>query len=295
MPLHPKSPLDVGLGREQMMRLIEVSMATFLLHVEARLFSYVGEVSRNCATTACDAGKLALTSVMQGYYTIGPCGEEAMGALGLALRQTDPAALHYRHVTAQMARQAASGKDMDEILLDRARGCGCGQWGTAGRLARAGISRSLVLCGSYVVSALDPVTGGAHCAIGGGPADYAVTSTLSSQTPPAVGRALATPLAHMLKVDTPFPRDAVNVVSLGDGSVNNGHYLTAANLAAYSEFRGRKCPVLFVITDNDRCISLRGYRWIQQFSRNSPMPVFSADGHDVLDVYQQSERALVRE
>ena len=131
VPLHPKSPLDVGLGREQMMRLIEVSMATFLLHVEARLFSYVGEVSRNCVTTACDAGKLALTSAMQGYYTIGPCGEEAMGALGLALRQTDPAALHYRHVTAQMARQAASGKDMDEILLDRARGCGCGQWGTA--------------------------------------------------------------------------------------------------------------------------------------------------------------------
>lgn len=59
---------------------------------------------------------------VQGFYTIGPCGEEAMAGLGLAMRQEDPAALHYRHVGTQMARQLASGKPLDEVLLDRARG-----------------------------------------------------------------------------------------------------------------------------------------------------------------------------
>lgn len=43
----------------------------------------------------------------------------------------------------------------DEILLDRARG--------------------------HVVSALDPVSGGGHCCIGGGKYDFLVTSTLASQ------------------------------------------------------------------------------------------------------------------
>lgn len=33
----------------------------------------------------------------------------------------------------------------------------------------------------HVVSILDPVTGGNHCAIGGGPYDFLVTSTLASQ------------------------------------------------------------------------------------------------------------------
>lgn len=77
---------------------------------------------------------------------------------------------------------------------------------------------------------------------------------------------MAIPLTSHLGVKGPFPRDAVSVVTVGDGSVNNGHFLSAVNLAEYTAHRGRKCPVLFGITDNDRCISLRGYRWIQQVS-----------------------------
>ena len=59
------------------------AFATFLLHVQARVASSLGE----------------------GFYTIGPCGEETAAAFGIALRETDPCALHYRHVAAQIARQ----------------------------------------------------------------------------------------------------------------------------------------------------------------------------------------------
>lgn len=67
-----------------------------------------------------------------------------------------------------------------------------------------------------------------------------MTSTLSSQAPPAVGRALAIPLLKALGLKTPdahFPSDAVSYVSVGDGSVNNGHFLAAINLAGYAEHR----------------------------------------------------------
>ncbi len=97
-------------------------------------------------------------------------------------------------------------------------------------------------------------SGGGHCAIGGGKFDFLVTSTLSSQCPPAVGRAMGNSLAHFLKgasasagaqaggqaqaselakalrasipaFQPAFPKDAVSFVSLGDGSVNNAHFL----------------------------------------------------------------------
>lgn len=50
---------------------------------------------------------------------------------------------------------------------------------------------------------------------------------------------------------------------MGDGSVNNAHFLTAVNLAEYAKFRQFRCPVLFGITDNNVCISLDGYGWLQ--------------------------------
>ena len=198
-------------------------MATFALHVESRCASALGE----------------------GFYTIGPCGEELMAAVGLVLRQDDAAALHYRHLATQVARHAwptvgdgggggGGGPDVDPLartgdlgplFLDRARG--------------------------YVVSANDPVTGGAHCALGGGPRDFLVTSTLASQCTPAVGRALAPGLGRALGLDPAagflLPPKAISYVSLGDGSVNNSHFLSAANLAAYFAHRGQRCPVLFGI------------------------------------------------
>jgi 2-oxoisovalerate dehydrogenase E1 component len=184
----------------------------------------------------------------------------------------------------------------------------------------------------YTCSAADPATGGAHCAIGGGDYDFLVTSTLASQSSPAVGRALGGQLANQLRINNPssstppFPADFVSYVSLGDGSVNNAHFITAANMAEYAVHRNIKvsllyflkslpspdpvsfkppsslcprppstqCPVVFGISDNGMCISLKGHGWLQQFldSRFATTETFHADGRNVLDVHAQSEKAI---
>ena len=137
-----------------------------------------------------------------GYYTIGPCGEELLSAVALALRSTDSVALHYRHVGLSIARQLLTGTEVSSIALNRARATCC--------------------------SIYDPITAGRHCAIGGGDFDFYVTSTLASQTPPAVGRAFGFGLAsQQLKKSAHFPPDSVSFVSVGDGSTHNAHFLAA--------------------------------------------------------------------
>ena len=206
----------------QFLQTLSSGLLTFLLHCEARIASSLG----------------------YGFYTIGPCGEELLGTIAHHLRPTDSVALHYRHVATSITRQLIAGKTVSDIALARARGFTC--------------------------SSLDPVTGGRHCAIGGHDYDFIVTSTLASQAPPAVGRALAIPLCQILlssnknsssnmeeiKAYQTFPADALSYVSVGDGSVNNAHFLSAINLAKYAQHRSIKCPVVFGISDNNKCISL---------------------------------------
>ena len=111
-PGPPASDLrQAALSRDDARLLLDAGLATFLLHVEARIASLLGE----------------------GFYTIGPCGEELLGALGLALRDGDGAALHYRHLAVQLARALRGGRGVEDALLDRAR--------------------------AFVCSARDPVTG----------------------------------------------------------------------------------------------------------------------------------------
>eukprot|EP00941_MAST-03F_sp_MAST-3F-sp1_P001865 g1865.t1 len=242
------------MSREQVVLSLEAGFHTFNCHVESRVASLLGE----------------------GFYTIGPCGEELIAGVGAALRTTDPSALHYRHLAFQMARRLLSAdSNVKEILLDRARG--------------------------FTVSALDPVTGGNHCSLGGGPSDFLVTSTLASQATPAVGRALGTQLAYALGVGNEyckFPRDSLSFVSFGDGSVNNSHFLSAANMALYAQHRRFKCPTLFCVTDNDICISLKGHQWLPQFikryegnSSTGGMPVYCASGWDLADIFYQTSEA----
>jgi 2-oxoisovalerate dehydrogenase E1 component len=244
---------EAGMSASRMLVNIQAGFCTNLLHTQSRIASLLGE----------------------GFYTIGPCGEEMLSAVGANLRQTDAVALHYRHLSTQLGRQLNSGeRTAEDILLDRARG--------------------------YTCSIADPATGGAHCAIGGGAHDFLVTSTLASQSPPAVGRALGGQLANQLNLQSsnpstlPFPSDFVSYVSLGDGSVNNAHFITAGNMAEYAVHRNIKCPVVFGISDNDRCISLRGYGWLQKFldSRFGKMQTFHADGRNLLDVHYQSDQAI---
>lgn len=223
---------------------IDSGLATFLLHCEARIASSIG----------------------QGFYTIGPCGEELLGAMAFALRDTDSSALHYRHVATSVARQLMAGRAIEDIILDRARGFTC--------------------------SLFDPVTGGRHCAIGGHKYEFLVTSTLASQATPAVGRALAIPLSKRLKEKAVFPFDAVSFVTLGDGSVHNSHFLSALNLAKYSQHRGIKCPVVFGVSDNNICISLPGYDWSKVLVRDCGIQSFVADGCNVDEVYWQTKAAI---
>ena len=60
--------------------LVDAGLLTFLGHCESRVASLLGK----------------------GFYTIGPCGEEVMGVMGAVLRESDPMALHYRHVAASV-------------------------------------------------------------------------------------------------------------------------------------------------------------------------------------------------
>jgi hypothetical protein len=114
----PSSLADIGMSASELRTVITSGMLTFLLHVESRTASALG----------------------QGFYTIGPCGEELLACIGLLLKETDAMALHYRHLAAQIARQLRIGRSIDDIALDRARG--------------------------HVVSLLDPISAGGHCLIG---------------------------------------------------------------------------------------------------------------------------------
>lgn len=189
--------------------------------------------------------------------------------MSLNIQKQDLTALHYRHLATSINRQLNDQKTIEAIALDRARG--------------------------FTVSHLDPVTAGRHCSIGGNPSlEYLVTSTLASQAPAAVGRALAIPLSnYLMGKESKFAPNAVSLVSLGDGSINNAHFLSAFNLAKYSEHNKIKCPMVFVISDNKICISLRGSGYVDTFyNQLQGMHKVNADGQDFLDIYLKSREVI---
>jgi 2-oxoisovalerate dehydrogenase E1 component len=228
-----------------------------ILHIKAVIL-----LSQSEARVASVLGK--------GYYTIGPCGEELLGMLSLNLQPHDLTALHYRHLATSITKQLLhTPRTIDEIILDRARG--------------------------YTCSIHDPVTGGRHCSIGGTmETEFLVTSTLASQVPPAVGRALAIPLSHRLltKNQCQFASNAISVTSIGDGSLNNAHTLSGLNLARYATHNQIKCPFVLIITDNNICISLKGTGYTAKFINHlsSTMKVEIVNGQDSLALYDTSQQ-----
>lgn len=242
--LPPAPPLEGykhEMSKFQVRQSLTAALATFLLHVEARIASLIGK----------------------GFYSIGPCGEEALSSAALCFYQEDSMALHYRHVGINICRQLMTNAPLDTILLDRARG--------------------------FVVSKHDPVTGGVHCSIGSeSPSDYIVTSTLASQCPSAVGRALGSSLVQ--------PQDGkkpVSFVTLGDGSVHNAHFWSAFHLARHARYKRIKCPVVFGISDNGLSISYSTDGYVQTlFHKDDLVPCFTVNGNDMLDVYSQTKEAV---
>jgi TPP-dependent pyruvate/acetoin dehydrogenase alpha subunit/pyruvate/2-oxoglutarate/acetoin dehydrogenase E1 component len=245
------------LNKEDYLLSLDAAMVVFSLHVHARIASMVGH----------------------GYYTIGPCGEELLSSAGVALQPSDASALHYRHTGMSVARQLGGGTtSLHDILLSRARG--------------------------YTVSKYDPVTGGVHCSIGGGPNEYLVTSTLSSQCPTAVGRALGYSLVRQheqsqagdeitTKKTKKGQERPISFCTIGDGSLHNHHFLSSFTLARHAKHLGVKCPIVFGISNNGLSISYETKNYIDTvFSMEDPlMPVFRADGQDMLSVYDQTKQA----
>jgi hypothetical protein len=144
-----------------------------------------------------------------------------------------------------------------------------------------------------------------------------VTSTLASQSLPAVGRALGMSLGRILPaaVSAPsslaekedgatssassssspplvFPAKSVSFVTLGDGSTSNAHFLSALNLAHYAKHRSFHCPVVFGISDNQISISLRNYGYLEDMLSRSSINVYECDGNSIDDVYHATSSAV---
>lgn len=241
-PTPPPNGYHHLMDSNQIRLTLDSVMATFCLHVEARIAALVG----------------------QGFYTIGPCGEETLSSVAHALREEDSAALHYRHLGINLARQlsALDHESLSDLLLDRARG--------------------------YTVSRNDPVTGGVHCSIGSATGnDYIVTSTLASQCPPAVGRALGYAMTSNIG------QRPISLVTLGDGSVHNHHFWSAFHLARHARHKRVKCPAVFGISDNGLSISYSTGGYVDTLFEHDPLvPLFRANGKDMMDVYSQSKLAI---
>ena len=247
-PVPPPGGYQFELSETQIRHCLDAMLATFCLHVESRIASLIG----------------------QGFYTIGPCGEEALSSIGCAVMRQDSLALHYRHMSANITRQLVQGASLGDIILDRAR--------------------------AYTVSRDDPVTGGVHCSIGSDPSqykdpgagDFIVTSTLSSQCSPAVGRALGYSLRQ------PRHSRSVSMVTLGDGSVHNHHFWSAFHLSRHARHKHVKCPVVFGVSDNGLSISYKTGGYVDSLFGNDPLvPLFRVNGNDVMDVYDKTMSALV--
>ncbi len=165
-----------------------------------------------------------------GFYTIGSAGHESNATIALALRPTDPALLHYRSGGFYLARawQVPGHDGVRDVLL------------------------------GLTAAAAEPIAGGRHKVFGHH--DLAVipqTSTIASHLPRAVGVAFAIDRARKLRVDSPWPRDAIVVCSFGDASANHASALAALNTAGHCAHQHLPLPLLFVCEDNGIGISVR--------------------------------------
>jgi 2-oxoisovalerate dehydrogenase E1 component len=202
----------------------------------------------------------------RGFYTISSAGHEGNAAVAAALRPSDPALLHYRSGAFYCARahQVAGVDPVKDVLL-----------GVAG-------------------SVDEPIAGGRHKVLGR--AELSViplTSTIASQLPRALGVALGVGRAAKLKVDCPWPRDAVTIASFGDASVNHSTAVGAINAVCYTAYQGIPVPLLLVCEDNGIGISVPTPRgWIAAAYRDRPgLDYLAADGCDPVATYDAAVTA----
>ncbi|HUL26155.1 MAG TPA: thiamine pyrophosphate-dependent enzyme [Streptosporangiaceae bacterium] len=196
-----------------------------------------------------------------GFYTIGSSGHEGNAAVAAALRNDDPALLHYRSGAFYLARAASANPPRDGV-------------------------RDVLL--GLVAAAAEPISGGRHKVIGH--ADLHIipqTSTIASHLPRAVGLAFALERAARLGTASHWAADAIVVTSLGDASVNHSTAVGAFNTAGYTAYQRLPLPLLFVCEDNGLGISVRTPPgWVEAAISGRPgIRYFHADGSDLADVY----------
>ncbi len=110
-----------------------------------------------------------------------------------------------------------------------------------------------------------------------------------------MGRAFGNILYNALKLPDPkFAAGSLSFVSVGDGSVNNSHFLSAVNIVDYAVHHGVKVPLLIGISNNKLCISLKDRNnWLFAFiSKLLSFRKFKCDGSDLFDVYQQFKMSM---
>ena len=255
-----------------------------------------------------------LRSFNEGFYTIGSAGHEGNAAVAAALRNDDPALLHYRSAAFYCARAAScpgGGRD-DDGESDRAApgrpdsgargrpgsadGAGFGASG-ASDLVRAELEQAArdVLRG-VVASSKEPVAGGRHKVFGR--ADLHViptTSTVASHLPRAVGVGFGIGRAPELRGPrTPWRQDAIVVASFGDASINHAAATAAFNAAGWYDHTGVPIPLLLVCEDNGLGISVASPDgWVGEALRTRPgIRYTAADGCDLAATYDAAVDAV---
>jgi 2-oxoisovalerate dehydrogenase E1 component len=194
------------------------------------------------------------------FYTIGSAGHESNAALAFALREDDPALLHYRSGGFYLARAARVGLDgVRDVLL------------------------------GIVAAADEPIAGGRHKVFGRKElAILPMTSTIASHLPRAVGMAFGIERAHRLGVSCPWREDAIVLCSFGDASLNHAAAQAALNTAEHTAYQGLPLPLLFLCEDNGLGISVPTPEgWVERALRaRSELRYTRADGSDPVEVLE---------
>lgn len=207
-----------------------------------------------------------LRSHGKGFYTIGSSGHESNAAVAAALRPTDPALLHYRSGGFFLARasQVHGSDPLRDVLL------------------------------GLVAATKEPISGGRHKVFGRHDLNVIPqTSTIASHLPRALGVAFSIARARKLRVECPWPADALAVCSFGDASANHSTAVGAINAAMHTAYQGVPMPLLFVCEDNGIGISVRTPQgWIARtYGNRDDLRYFAADGTDLPSVLATAERA----
>ena len=178
-----------------------------------------------------DRAARTLRAADLGHYTISSAGHEHTAIIGAHLRRTDPCFLHYRDGGLVVAK-SRTHPDPDHDVLE-------------------------AVVASFVAAASEPASGGRH-KVWGDAATWIIpqTSTIGSHPPKAVGAAAMLSRGARLDHDSGLPRDAIVVTTMGDASSNHATALSALTAARWAHRHGNSVPILIVVEDNGRGISV---------------------------------------